>query len=406
MAQSPTPTEAIDIFFQEGLQEFIDLNVAEKYKGIEIDFDIMRPFLFTAYNFFKGIDSRFEKHDLVEAKDKLDYLLDLNSGIKKRKNSTIEANFEHIYLNQNIEYQELLKKREALKREIGELEDKIKEIKVTFEELSTKIKIESIKAIKDDLIKDQKSLKGQYADLVNEQASKKDESLKNMYDMEKISESNIEEFRQAFLSRTEELTTSLSAALNYFSFMFDKLMWEQARTSSLIKEFFEKSGVDGAFSSKVFLKYYVKNLDQRITSDKTKTLIKYLEHLDKMHKLKVSIVFEDDLAAEKLKKIVLDFNPDATVFVYADSNEFLNKHKDDGGEVIFISQYQKNSNALDVMRYFRKRYEGKDKDLVFCLIYQKGRWLKSDEIKAKVLGVNYIIPNDSPRAVFEGLLNW
>ncbi|GAB6045843.1 hypothetical protein JCM11957_14410 [Caminibacter profundus] len=53
----------------------------------------------------------------------------------------------------------------------------------------------------------------------------------------------------------------LEKIINVKLYYFDKLLWYNASKSNLIVEFFNKSNINGDFSTKTFIKYFLKNID-------------------------------------------------------------------------------------------------------------------------------------------------
>jgi CheY-like chemotaxis protein len=70
-------------------------------------------------------------------------------------------------------------------------------------------------------------------------------------------------------------------------------MWEKAKKSEAISGFFEKSGIDGDFSSITYLKYFLKGLNKNQLSHENKKLSILLEHLEESIRKKVLIITKD-----------------------------------------------------------------------------------------------------------------
>ncbi len=68
-----------------------------------------------------------------------------------------------------------------------------------------------------------------------------------------------------FLSQYEEYVTNLKEGLeeilNTKSYYYDKLLWEKAAQSASVRKFFHQARIEGDFSTRTFIQYYMRNID-------------------------------------------------------------------------------------------------------------------------------------------------
>lgn len=72
----------------------------------------------------------------------------------------------------------------------------------------------------------------------------------------------------------------LEKIINVKLYYYEKLLWFKASESYEIKKFFESSNIDGDFSTKTFINYYLKNLDESKSSNGD--WLKYLKKILKV----------------------------------------------------------------------------------------------------------------------------
>jgi len=106
-----------------------------------------------------------------------------------------------------------------------------------------------------------KKIKKVYVDSIYELSKKGDRFYEAKKLMEEIERKEELQFFPRFNKLREMHLKKLEKIINVKLYYFDKLLWYNASKSNLIVEFFNKSNIDGDFSTKTFIKYFLKNID-------------------------------------------------------------------------------------------------------------------------------------------------
>jgi len=245
------------------LQEFLDEYFAliKKVNNFHWNFLIENQFVFpknnymdlkrfidTATNFLRDIDDKL----LVGLTGKLYQDIDsLYTYYKKFKNETqyIEVVFYKNYLDSLEEYREVKEKVEKLKSKIEEYSDLISKSEEELKYITEK----------DPSYKKTKKI---YVDSIYELSKCKDEFYENKGKMEEIKKREEDKFFPEFKKLREMHLKKLEKIINVKLFYFEKLLWFNAQNSELIVKFFTTSHIEGDFSTKTFIQYFLKNIDE------------------------------------------------------------------------------------------------------------------------------------------------
>jgi len=127
-----------------------------------------------------------------------------------------------------------------------------------------------------------KRVKSQNADAVHNLANYKD-IVNESYDKEKELNTQISEiFNASFLNKSKQNLKDLTAVINIKSYCLDQALWFYAEKSKAIQKFFKNAQIQGNFSLKTYIDYYLKNINTDIGTkdDEVKFLKKAMKDLD------------------------------------------------------------------------------------------------------------------------------
>jgi hypothetical protein len=131
-----------------------------------------------------------------------------------------------------------------------------------------------------------------------------DERLRE--DMEMLSEFRSvykDNFIKSFTSLAHDYELLLLQILGAQSYIFDRMLWEKAKKSRVIKRFFSEAQIDGEFSSKTYLKYYLNTLDKEKASQEQRGLFKLYAYLKTLEDYTAVILLDDVDELLELKRI-------------------------------------------------------------------------------------------------------
>ncbi len=271
------------IFFSS-LQETVD-----KYKNYELnshgeslDYFKIKRFLFTAYNNLLELDSSLANGSLTEIYQNIQNINGIHDVYKKSYMYPKIA-FSTIFLRYT-RYKEAKRRLEKnianmqnIKSSLGVMEAEIKQ-KVTELDLQKKDDVEYV-ALRENI----KHLKSLYVDAIDKMGTLREENEILLPITDEYFELFFEEFSEKFVSSYESNIKNLVSILNSMAFLFDRLMWEKASHSKIIKNHFEESNIPYPYSSLTFLRYYLRTLNKSKLNEENRELFELLRYLEKQN---------------------------------------------------------------------------------------------------------------------------
>jgi len=267
--------------FFSPLRETVD-----KYKNYELnskkeslDYFKIKRFLFTAYNNLLELDSSLANGSLTEVYQNIQNINSIHDVYKKSYMYPKIA-FSTIFLR----YTRYKEAKKRLKKNISNMQN----IESTLPAMEFEIKqkaseLNSLKKDGDNSIAIQeniKHLKSLYVDAIDKIGNLREENEILLPITDEYFELFFEKFSEQFISSYEKNIQNLISILNSMAFLFDRLMWDKASHSKVIKKHFEESNIPYPYSSLTFLRYYLKTLNKSKLSEENKKLFELLKYLE------------------------------------------------------------------------------------------------------------------------------
>jgi len=229
-----TIDEFINNYFKE-LEEIISDTNIENVKN----YLFIKEFLDRAVDFFSKIDNNLLSSFLKKQYREITDLFNLYETYRKKSSYP-----QIIFLEFLEKYDEYIN-----------LKNKIENMKINF---NTK----QIYLLEEQLKKEEnKKLKKMYVDFIDERAKLKE-------DLEKLNqkithlEKQIEPiFIDKFVTKRDEIFKKFEKVLNYKLCEFEKRFWNRVNTSKTIKDYFDSLGIKSRFSTKNFIKLFLRKVD-------------------------------------------------------------------------------------------------------------------------------------------------
>jgi hypothetical protein len=283
----------------------------------------LKRFIFTAYNNLIEMDSKISDTKLLEIKNNLEeienYFTSLNSEIK----SPVYVNLEKLVLKRQQNYVVTKKRFESNKDLSVEaitnanlLEPKIEKLEEEINNLNPKTKIYQEKV---DLLK---TYKRKYVDLIDLAQNLKEENSKIIDDITQFEEFYKEIFEKFFKQESSAIIRILEKELNALAYQFDTILWENAKKSKVIQHFFEEAKIEGSYSTKTFMKYYLKNLQTEKMNIKDSELNEIFEEL-KMFVKNIVIYDRNRGRARDISVAVENLDHDSDVKIFDNFKDFI-----------------------------------------------------------------------------------
>jgi len=325
----------------------------------EIDFLKMRRFFHTTYKTLNEIDSDFMAQKLTILHDNVEMMAKIYDDFSAKSRMAMHA-YEAIFLQQQEGY--VLYEGKLLRNgdELTTLRDQAERYKISVNELKEKIK--GMSRFSSDYHKkneDLKRLKRQENATIVRLGFMVEENSVMAEVLKSFRETYEEQFLLMYERYTKDLRPELLSILNALAFEFDVEMWHKANDSTKIRNHFKNSYAGEVVSSKTYLTYYLKGLDQNKLGDEQKELKALLEYLNQMtptHCILYMPVaedlhrFESALEADKSGFVIHGYTDAKIALSQAFKNRInlLVLDLESPGNVLenFLSLYRKNSKHL------------------------------------------------------------
>ncbi len=103
-----------------------------------------------------------------------------------------------------------------------------------------------------------KAMRKRYVDLLNFIGNQKDALVSENARMKRFREEHLTAFGSVYTPMTNDIKSRFLALLDTKAYDFDTTLWSRAKFSHNVKHFFSNSRIEGSFSSKTFLRYFLR----------------------------------------------------------------------------------------------------------------------------------------------------
>ena len=329
-----TPPKELNIKETVSLNECLDnffkkyFNVINKYQSYlnspkTLPYKKIKRFIFTAYNNLVEIDTNINDKHLLSVKNSLEELEFYYDSLIGDIKYPSEILLDKIFLKKQLEFQSINKKFEVNKKIISEnlsksksLEGKIKQLEIELKSLSPK---------SDIYIQKEAELKGykkNYVDLIDKAQTLKDENATLIKDIVLFKEFYKELFKDIFIKKTKMLSKVLIKELDSIAYECDTILWKNAKASKAIQHFFKDAKIEGSYSTKTFMKYYLKNLNTEKMNNKDNELVEIFNELKLLSK-SVVIYNKNRSHAREITLEIENLDHDTDVKIFNIFKEFI-----------------------------------------------------------------------------------
>jgi len=331
--------EAIAHFFAQA-KERLGVFEFRHEESKELDYSLMKRFIHTAYNNFIEIDPKIQGlKKLSEAKERFSEALGIQYRLQRRIGSSIAYNYEEIFLKSQPLYidtlralQQSIHKITLYQKEIGILSAQMDRIKL--EQKGAGIEPES----REDLERSFKNVNRRYIDRVHEVKRLQEELGALEKRREELWERDFDNFVRIFREEAGKYEKEANALVNRLAYRFDRILWIAARESRFVRGYFAQGMIEGVFSSKTYLDYYVKQLDKSLYSEFNHRLISYRQKMEEENAIRVALLGNvmEDLAQEGRQMEEIDSYIRVEVFTASTLERFFTKLQEGRFEIIVM----------------------------------------------------------------------
>ena len=380
-----------DISLNYCLEEFFTKfkKIALKYKDLlhinkKLPYKTIKRFVFTAYNNLLEIDFSINDKNLVDVKNSLEEIEYYYDKLLNEVKNPIFVILERLVLNKQDNYLKIKKRYENNKLLITEhtkntnlLELKIAQLKKDLMNMNKKSE-EYQKSL--NLLK---SYKKRYVDLIDMAQNLKEENSNLIKDIIQFENVYKEIFQKFFNKEVSVLLKILQKELDVLSYKFDSVLWENAKQSKQVQHFFKEAKIEGSYSTKTFMKYYLKNLNTDKMNSKDSELLKVFNELKVFNK---SIVIYDKNRnrAREITLIIENLEHDSDVKIFDVFKDFVLYIKDNGDMVdVVILEIETHTEVL-IQKVIPILNKLAIKTILFSETIKKENIIKEEEISKKI----------------------
>lgn len=359
--------QCIEEYFQDITYYISDFEVEfEEFE--ELNYPLMKRFLNTAYNNLADMDSTFMDEELLAVRADLNSLDEIYTKLVK-KESVPSIAYENVFLSRQSVYKTNKKRIESNTSEIYTVESTVKPLEEQIKNLTKKISNE--KHTKDTIAsweRDLKRFKTYYVDSLHKLGTLKEENIQLKASLLSFEKKYEREFLELFEIESRKYNKVLRRQLDGYAYVFDQMLWEKAETSHAIISFFKKAHIEENFSSKTFLKYFIKSLDVNKMSKELKRLQALLIYLENRAKLKVFIVDENFVEGDRIKHIIRQLDKEYNVENLSKPRSIYYRKDLKAVDFIFVEYGLKNPPVLEFLSMLQTRLRQTGSKAQLCLV--------------------------------------
>lgn len=397
------PEDCINEFFAHE-NEVLD-NYADFVTSHEVlDFLRMRRFLLTAYNDLCEMDNLIENDKLRNLKNEINHIfMDFEEYVKKAK-YTPQYAYEKIFLSRQIEYTKLIRDIEETQSLLNNARSQAQVLGQTLEaeERTLQRMGANNKGGSEYLAqeKEVKSLRKRYVDLIQFIATRQDWLKEQRERIKKFHDSHLNEFISTYTPMLRDIRDRFISLLDSKAYDLDTSLWDRAKQSQSVRKFFRDARIEGGFSSKTFLRYFVRGLDRNKASPKSKELFNLLKYLENISKKSILVLRPSNVDALRCKEIIEKIDSTLSVSVEKSAVNALKGLISNHQDIIVLDEKIGEISALDFIK--NTRQIPNLKPILFCVLVKKMPDFETQE-KAKKVGVSCFIQDQNMDALFDSV---
>jgi hypothetical protein len=367
-------------------QDIVDSRFEDSDENKTLDYHRMKRFLTTAYHHLIDRDPDFTDEKFNSLKLELHNLGNAHATLMS-KTKHPQTRFEKVFLSRQPEFLKIQKKYISNKKNIESLTISMRSLEHTMKEKENLLKKYKPGSNEFEYMElTLKNVKRQYADLLDTVANLKDINKHIREIKDSFVKEHFQPFMTLFEEKSKELDNKMTYIVNRAAYEFDTYMWQKARKSSSIKQFFIEAQIDGTFSSKTFLKYFINTLDMGKLSTGNQDLVKLLRYLESIETKAIMIINEKSAVLTTLSYMANGINKDYRVVPIQTPIDFYNRVKKDNPDIVIIDT---QIRQFDLEEYIRDVKDKCPKDVTIVLSSEN--FTKSYIAKAKKMGIDNLL---------------
>lgn len=401
------PNVCIEEFFAR--ENEILLEYKDFVEGhLSLDFLRMRRFLLTAYNDLCEMDNLVENEQLRTSKMEINHLWREFENYVKKAQYTPAYAFEKIFLAKQIEYIKVEKDIEATQLALNNAKAQSQVLGTNLEANEKRLQRMASSSGRGGVEylrfeKEVKMMRRTYVDLIQFIATRQEWLAHERERLKKFKDIHFQEFVDVYAPMLRDIKNRFVGLLNSKAYDLDTELWDRAKKSQIVRKFFRDARIEGGFSSKTFLRYFLRGLDRTKASPKTKELFNLLKYLEEISHKNVLVLRSSAVDGLKFKEVIEKIDSTLSVSVEKNPINALKLLATSHQDIIVLDEKIGEMSALDFIQNTKNLPQKEPaKPMVFCLVVAKMPDYDTAE-EAKRLGVAYFIPDQNMDALFDSV---
>jgi hypothetical protein len=384
--------EAIYHYFSEMIVDLEDYEY-DFDEQEQLDYIKMRRFLITAYHNLLDLDPKFVNNELISFYEYVGELYQLYKSFV-RKISIPKVAYEEIFLSSQPVYVRKKKLLENNRSEISTQKGLIRNLTNELERFKQRMRLEPKN--RPVLNEEYKRYNRMYVDALHRAATLRDENILLLRELKEFEEAYYGEFVTQFTRFARERKDQILRLLDGYAYFFDKKMWDCAESSKSIREFFRKANVPEEFSSKTYLKYYLRGLDELKMSELHRELKTLLAYLESLSQVSVALIDEDKEAKFRMLKILRLRNSDVKASAFERVKLFSQRLRKEQFHLVIIDAKITNPSVEKSIEVIEEAQSKRKRKCRICLMATG--FSKEDLAHYQALGVSNFLLKSLPEA--------
>lgn len=372
--------------FDEKMDEFKHHAKSEK----RLNYQLMKRFIFTAYNNLVELDQAISRGKVYKPNRDMRMMQGIYNELQLFSAKPIAVSYERLFLRKQKSYLEVKESVDLMLAKMEMAKSRATSLKAQMNRYQDHMKLLDGKS--DEFLameKEYKKCNGQYVDnlhlisVIKEQR----EVLQNKIKQFEIE--NLEIFSAEFYDILNRTVDSMNEILDGLAYEFDTLLWEEARNSDVIRKFFAESKIQGSFSSKTFLKYYLKSVDEEQARGHNKELFNLLSYLESVSTKHIFILGSDSDETQGLRYAVESIDKDYIVTSAISSDRVFVEHQRRDINLLILEYRLKGTTCREFLNELWKRFPETKNEMAILILFDHATFDEVDEMG--FAGVNYFL---------------
>lgn len=347
----------------------------------KLNFQLMRRFIFTAYNNLVELDQTISRGKVYKINRDILKMQSIFNELNLFVSKPISLSYDRLFLRKQKSYIEIkeyaefmIVKMELAKSRANALKSSMNSISLKLKELNPKSKAY------EELESQYKKNNGEYVDNLHEISQIKDKREILLQKIKDFEMSNLELFTAEFYVVLNSTIADMNEILDGLAYEFDTILWQEARNSEIIRKFFAEAKIQGSFSSKTFLKYYLKSVDEEQARETNRSLFELLNYLESVSTKHIHIVTNDSDEAQRLRYSIEGIDKDYIVSSSISSDRVFVEYQRRKINLLIIDYMLKNDRCATFLKSLWGRFSETKKEMKVIVRFENPLFEEIDEV--------------------------